>query len=356
MNLAIEREKCLKFLNSLKESYESFTINIEKNKVSVSFVNEGNKHCFCVFFKSGGKTTLQAQGKEIPKKFVEENIFNPLVEDCCFGNVKSVNYCLSNVSEEKVTNLLSTLKDIGYFEFHKTRDESSKKTQYRVTSKADSNASTTLEIYDTRTLCIKGLTNITYMQIYPLLAKTIPEIYQSALDDIKTESNGIQYCKSKFSQSFQQLIGRELDDFLPSVAPAFLIHTGIIKSKNITDYAFAIFPIQRGLEWFIKHLLVTKNIINKSDYNKFNFGDLFLVERENSELSIHIKSSMLEEFEKDALKSLYEFHYKYRNDLFHLDRILSLQYTINSLKEAKTFVDNAVEAMNGSAKKWLRNT
>ena len=200
--------------------------------------------------------------------------------------------------------------------------------------------------YETNTLLVQGRPGFTFLSFIEIATELFNpnEVKREHLKLFNVESdNPVFYfsLESHLPNAYSK-IGLKLDAIM---APSLIL---INDPKAMDDYSSYAFPVLKGSEGVLKKIFVDEGIVFK------NFGEFFKYDPEVVEIKWAKDCSSLFPNAKlrKSLLDLYEFYYRERHTLFHMDstietsRILNFDEALNVVKKGLTLIDQVYYHLN----------
>lgn len=306
-----------------------YIINADKEEIKIDF-----------FFRSDKTTTIQPTGS-LKSKEVGAKIAKYIIEQNNCYEVKKGTATIENISEEKFNHLKLYLNDVEGIEVLDENDNANGCGQlYQIVSQIGDKI--TLTYYKkSGKLVFQGTLFKIYLEITCFLTGLGFKLEQEVNGE-KVENDNVENIVKKMLPNSYDKIDRIFIDF---------IHDSYIQIESkikYRDYSICTFSSLKGLEGFIKQILL-KNGIRLNDKLGFSIKD------SNGEIkpifintaSGHILNEDLvtgvDSLNKIGLEETYRFYYKHRHTLFHTKQVLCATRRITDKAIAEKIVVDVCE-------------
>ncbi|WP_291866516.1 type II toxin-antitoxin system RnlA family toxin [Maribacter sp.] len=338
-DLPINREKIDQILNEYP-GINSFT----KSKKSNGFFQyhlstASGPACLNVYFLKSGGTTFHPTGKN---QDFTLSVAGFLKANCLRGDGETKSIRIANFPSDGKGLLFNFLIEECNAEINNGHNHIHGE-QYKIVGKDGD--SVVFWIYTNGACHIQGRQYSVYTDILEMLAEIMDfkEIIDSQLKTIKVDITAAE------ALGDMQVLLPSTFDFIKDKLKAIISPALALKKLDIelTDYSSFAFPVLRGLEGYLKQVLVQFGIvIGKDGFGEIvesnNLGRLVLTEYAREKITISSKQKVI--------LDLYKYFNKHRHGLFHVDSAIESARVLENKSECIALIDKTVILIEDSHK------
>ncbi|MFC0876040.1 type II toxin-antitoxin system RnlA family toxin [Saccharicrinis sp. FJH2] len=338
-NLSVNRDRIDEVLNEYP-GIESFTKSEKPNNLfQYKLIVEGKVAFLNVYFNKNGGTTFSPTGKNTD---LSSSIAGFLKANCLKGDGKTKSLRIINFTSSGKALLFDYLKDECFATINDSETFPHGE-KYKITGKDGD--SVVFWIYTNGACHLQGRQYSIFTDILEMLAEIMDykEIIDSQLKTIKvdiTTAEALRDMKVFLPSSF---------NFIPNKLKAIISPALALKKVDIdlTDYSSFVFPVLRGLEGFLKQVLIQFGILIGKD----GFGELFTVNNLGRyELTSNVRERINDAGKEKVILDIYKFYNTNRHGLFHVDSVIESTRTLENKDECIALIEKTVILMENSYK------
>ncbi len=323
--LYLNRDKIEQSIKSFPtfEKLSGPIINNTQHAYTIKIKGEKNDVILNIYHALDGKTTINTSSGKNTK--LSEEIAKFIVKNCEIKDNTKQSIYLRNISKEQFNMLKQYIIEHGC-----SVEDGSKLVsgvQYKIVGPQKDNVS--LNLYNNGSFQIQGKGKMVKGIVVEALTTILPfkEIIQLQLTSLEVDipiEKVIESLKQILPTSYNYLG----DTLVAIISPSISLKTLDIDLK---DYSAFVFPALRGLEGYIKKMFLTYDIRLREEVgSKFVFnkiGDKF-------ELILETQQIINDNNAIKALELSYNYYYKHRHGLFHIDNGIETSRILEKKSEA----------------------
>lgn len=315
-----------------EENFTKHSIQVKKNnnnKTLVRYIIAADEHepaQLHIYFRENGSTTINPKvGKN---QGISGSITDYLLNEVQIDERDNFTLSFNQINEDHVLLLVEYLKDEcsailmdenvlsskSVYDFHCEYGDSIKITYYQ-----------------NKSLLIQGKPIHLYKDVTYFLSE-----FLSLGDIVKAQSQliKVEIDPSSIDYEIRSLLVNAID-FLDNTLIKILSSSLTIKKIDIklADYSLFTYPALRGLEGYLKKLLIEKNVST-------DFRDIFEKGNGNRIIRSGIRLQINCSFTENALLICYDYYQMHRHTLFHIDGTPETSRIISEISEANGIIDS----------------
>lgn len=321
------------------------------NQFRYSFFVDSVQQNLDFYFRKDGSVTLVNVGTETQyTDRLRQEIVNRNIEK----TTENTNCSFSRVSSESYNQLLDFLDHIEGIDLIEEKKFDAPKYDY-LKFRSKFGDSMVISRFENGTLLFQGSPAYIMAQAMCFMAQK-PEITEESLN----QSHSDLYASPKRSVEEARDVLRnrlpyaynKLDDLILKImSPSISL---LLSSSDIEfeDYCCYVFPVLKGLEAFLKQLLLNKGIFLND-----NKGFGLILDYDKNDARHYLKRSYRDSINDsvyvDCIEEVYHYFKQSRHVYFHANQVLIMTSMIESKCEADAIISDVLELIENTAKKIL---